>query len=167
MHCGESIKTTLFSIHTYVRPNCELPPNALNASVTIFPTLFMFNVIPLGQSFCRSVPDPFKMRLFLQLILLAIFSISTARSPQHVGKKLPERRVRSAPAAVSPPTQPKVERRQSSSRFMTKRTDGDYLISTLNDKLFTNLVLEFAVNGTAIPDFDFDLGVRLTSPPYH
>lgn len=48
-------------------------------------------------------------------------AVAAARSPQHVGKKLPERRFRSMPEQSSSETKAKVEKRQSS-RFMTDRT---------------------------------------------
>lgn len=78
------------------------------------------------------------MWVFNLLSLLAVIFVATARSPQHVGKKLPERSVRSPPKKPVT-TKLKVETRQSS-RFMTVQTS------------------RFSVNGSGLPDVDFDIG---------
>ena len=65
-------------------------------------------------------------------------SLVAARSPQHVNKKLPERNAR-APAP-SPEHIYKPRKASASSPFLTNKT------------------MKYVVDGTAIPDVDFDIG---------
>ena len=74
--------------------------------------------------------------LLSSLILGA--SLVTARSPQHVNKKLPELRRR---APVSAPEHVYQSRKASAtSRYLTEKTK------------------KYVVNGTNLPDVDFDIG---------
>ena len=77
------------------------------------------------------------MRVSTVLCLLAATLLASARSPQHVGKKLPQLRSPAAPIARSS-YEPKLEKRASP--FATAKTK------------------KFAVNGTAIPLVNFDVG---------
>jgi hypothetical protein len=102
------------------------------------------------------------MQLLTLWYLLTTLAVSTARSPQHVGKKLPERRLRSVPME-SPPTEQKFERRQSS-RYMTDQTSSEYCYMVhATIRPYADADTGFSVNGTDLPDVDFDIGVRWTS----
>jgi hypothetical protein len=60
---------------------------------------------------------------FLKLLpLLAFVTDAAARSAQHVGKKLPERRIQSVPVEFQE-TEPKAKKRQFS-RYMTDQTSS-------------------------------------------
>ena len=78
------------------------------------------------------------MRGLAALYLLAASAVVSARSPQHVGKKLPERYARPV-APVRGVQESKVEKR-ATSPFLNRASE------------------KFVVNGTAIPDVDFDIG---------
>ncbi|KAF2099513.1 alpha/beta-hydrolase [Rhizodiscina lignyota] len=81
------------------------------------------------------------MKLSLTLSLFALTSIAAARSPQHVGKRnLPAYENRVRRSFHSPLEEQKKAKRQSSLIPQTTNTT------------------KFAVDGTAIPDVDFDIG---------
>ncbi len=90
------------------------------------------------------------MRASTYISLLASVSLVAARSAQHVGKKLPERAPRS-PRLLEDVHYPQFNKRQyvntTSSEFPVHTSFASSLI-----------VAEFAVNGSAIPDVDFDIG---------
>ncbi len=64
------------------------------------------------------------MQSLVICLILAIIAVANARSPQHVGKKLPEQKLRSVPLKL-PTIARKFETRQSS-RFMTEQTSSQY-----------------------------------------
>jgi hypothetical protein len=60
-----------------------------------------------------------------------------------------------------PATEPHVEKRQPSS-FMTEQTSSRHrYLSRATVATYPNAAPEFAVNGTGLPDIDFDIGVRI------
>ncbi|KEF62364.1 carboxypeptidase D [Exophiala aquamarina CBS 119918] len=81
--------------------------------------------------------------------------ISAKRSGQHVGKKLPEIKRSFSPRAAAPAV-PQPKKRQAPS-FLTDATKSG-LSHRAQEQRPTNFDLEFAVNGSAIPEVDFDIG---------
>ena len=77
-----------------------------------------------------------KLSSLLSSLILGV-SLVTARSPQHVNKKLPELR-RRAPAPAEHVYQPR--KASPTSRYLTEKTK------------------KYVVNGTNLPDVDFDIG---------
>ncbi|EXJ60001.1 carboxypeptidase D [Cladophialophora yegresii CBS 114405] len=79
------------------------------------------------------------MRFSIAALALGLISLASAkRSPQHVGKTLPEIRRSVAPQSRSAAT--KIEERAAPHLFLNNNTK------------------KYAVNGSAIPDVDFDVG---------
>ncbi|KIX00857.1 uncharacterized protein Z518_09922 [Rhinocladiella mackenziei CBS 650.93] len=78
------------------------------------------------------------MKFSIVAVAFGLISLASAkRSPQHVGKKLPEIKRNVAPRADTGPVQPE------------KRASPSFL---------TDLTKKYVVNGSAIPDVDFDVG---------
>lgn len=90
------------------------------------------------------------MRIFTHLSLLAIASAVAARSSQHIGKTLLERSPRS-PRLTEDVRYPQYEKRQYVNATSSESLMQASLCTTLTG-------VEFAVNGSAIPDVDFDIG---------
>jgi hypothetical protein len=60
-----------------------------------------------------------------------------------------------------PATEPHVGKGQSSS-FMTEQTSSKHrYLPRAAAATYPNAALEFAVDGTGLPDVDFDIGVRI------
>jgi carboxypeptidase D len=79
------------------------------------------------------------MRFSIVTLALGLISLAAARrSGQHVGKKFPELKRNVAPRGASPPV-----------AQLEKRAEHSFL---------TNATKKYAVNGSAIPDVDWDVG---------
>ncbi|OAP65364.1 hypothetical protein AYL99_01336 [Fonsecaea erecta] len=79
------------------------------------------------------------MKFSVIALALGLVSLASARrSPQHVGKKLPQ--LKRSPAPHPHPVVPELEKRAAPHKFLNNATK------------------KFAVNGTGIPDVDFDVG---------
>ncbi|OAL18111.1 hypothetical protein AYO20_11778 [Fonsecaea nubica] len=79
------------------------------------------------------------MKFSIIALALGLVSLTSARrSAQHVGKKLPQ--LKRAPAPHAHPVVPELEKRAAPHKFLNNATK------------------KYAVNGTGIPDVDFDVG---------
>ena len=85
------------------------------------------------------------MRLLTFLTTSLLASSVFARNPQHVNKRLPEKAARSAPANV-PNLQPR-----GKPNYAGPAKKGPIIPQNVN-------TTKFSVDGTAIPDVDFDVG---------
>ena len=90
------------------------------------------------------------MRASTAISLLATVCIVAARSAQHVGKTLPER------APRLPRILEDVHYPQYNKRSYVNTTSSE--LSLQMSHVSTLIGVEFAVNGSAIPDVDFDIG---------
>lgn len=82
------------------------------------------------------------MRFLSALSACLLATGAVARSPQHVNKKLPER-MRREPAGLPSPSQFQARSAQSKKPHIIAQNSN---------------TTKFAVNGTNIPDVDFDIG---------
>lgn len=90
------------------------------------------------------------MRTYTYISLLATVCTVAARSAQHIGKTLPERAPRS-PRFLEDVQYPQYNKRQYTNNTSSEHPERSSFIWAL-------IFLEFAVNGSAIPDVNFDIG---------
>lgn len=93
------------------------------------------------------------MRGFTYLFLLAFACLTAARSAQHVGKSLPNLASR---GKRNPTPQADIVKRAST--YLNTNTTSECLPQHYLDSRTEYHGLEFAVNGTGIPDVNFDIG---------